>query len=291
MNIDEFESTIIDVNGVRLHAKVGGRGTPLLLLHGWPQTWYAWHLMMPALAEQFTLVALDLRGSGQSDAPETGYDTGTLAHDALSVMRSLGHERFAVAGHDVGMGVAYALAADHPARVTHLIVAEALLPGTFPSPPFFQPNAANERLWHFSFNRIEALNEELVTGRENVFFSHMFTTKAATPDAIPQDTIDQYIAPIAADREHLRASFNYYRAIDESTEQNTRRRAEILRMPVLAVGGSLSVGAGVAATMRALADNVSESVLNGIGHYLPDEAPEQFTSVISDFILAQPVRA
>ena len=96
----------------------GGDGPPLLLMHGWPQTWYAWRLMMPTLARHFQVIAPDQRGTGLSGKPEGGYDTGTLAGDLVALMDALGHRRFAVAGHDTGMWIGYALAADHPARST-----------------------------------------------------------------------------------------------------------------------------------------------------------------------------
>ena len=120
-------------------------------MHGWPQTWYAWRLVMPALARDFFVVAPDQRGTGLSGKPEDGYDTGTLAGDLVALMDALGHRRFAVAGHDTGMWIGYALAADHPGRLDRLAVAEAAMPGVSPSPPLFGGTQANDRLWHFAF--------------------------------------------------------------------------------------------------------------------------------------------
>jgi pimeloyl-ACP methyl ester carboxylesterase len=128
---DTFSSRYISVNGVRLHAVVGGKGPAVLLIHGWPGSWYYWRLVMPVLARHFEVIAIDQRGIGLSDKPEQGYDTGTLANDVVGLMDALGHDQFAVIGVDTGMLIAYALAADHPDRVTRLAVGEAPLPGHY----------------------------------------------------------------------------------------------------------------------------------------------------------------
>ena len=129
---DTFTSRYVDTGEVRLHAVIGGDGPPLLLVHGWPQTWYAWRMLMPALARGFFVVAVDQRGIGLSDKPQDGYDTATLAADLVALMDALGHRRFALYGTDVGMPIAYALAADHRDRLDRLGVSEAPLPGYLP---------------------------------------------------------------------------------------------------------------------------------------------------------------
>src|SRR5690242_10787792 len=123
---ETFTSHLVDVGGLRLHAVIGGDGPPLLLIHGWPETWYAWRMVMPRLAEGFEVIAVDQRGIGLSDKPHDGYDIGTLASDLVALMDALGHETFAVYGTDTGMPIAHALAADHPDRVERLVVSEAL---------------------------------------------------------------------------------------------------------------------------------------------------------------------
>ncbi|WP_220040445.1 alpha/beta fold hydrolase [Nonomuraea aridisoli] len=152
---------------------------PLLLLAGRPQTWYARRLLMPALAQDFQVVAVDPRGVGLSDKPRDGYDTGTLARDLVALMDALGHRRFAMVGHDVGMWTGYALAADHPDRLDRLAVAEAAIPGLSPAPPLLGGREANDRLWHFAVNRLTDVDEQLVSGREHLYFGHQFATKAA----------------------------------------------------------------------------------------------------------------
>ncbi|MDI5905015.1 MULTISPECIES: alpha/beta hydrolase [Streptomyces] len=284
--LDVFTSRLVEVNGLRLHAVTGGEGPALLLIGGWPQTWYAWREVMPALARGHTVVAVDSRGAGLSDKPDDGYDAGTLAADLVALMAALGHDRFDVVGHDIGTWTGYAVAADHPERVGRLAIIEAVIPGLTPSPPFFGPAAANLRLWQFGFNRLTDLNEELVRGREQLFFGWQFATKAATPTAIPAYAVDAYVDAITADPRALRASFAYYRALDETMAQNEQRSKTRLTLPVLAVGGALWSGANAAQTMRLAADDVTGVVLDDCGHYPAEEQPTRFVEILEDFLVA-----
>ena len=192
-----FTSRFVDTGDLRLHAVTGGDGPPLLLVHGWPQFWYAWRMLMPALARDFSVVAVDQRGIGLSDKPQDGYDTGTLASDLVKLMDALGHQRFALYGTDTGMPIAYALAADHPDRVDRLVVSEAPLPGISPSPPLLLPPVLNARLWHLAFNQLPVINEQLVTGREDIFFGAEFDASAGT-SKLPADVVKYYIDTLAA---------------------------------------------------------------------------------------------
>ena len=284
--LDVFTSRLVEVNGLRLHAVTGGDGPALLLIGGWPQTWYAWREVMPALARRHTVVAVDSRGAGLSDKPDDGYDAGTLSADLVALMAALGHDRFDVVGHDIGTWTGYALAADHPERVGRLAILEAVIPGLTPSPPFFGPAAVNLKLWQFGFNRLTDLNEELVRGRERLFFGYQFATKAATPDAIPSYAVDVYVDAITADPRALRASFAYYRALDETIAQNEQRSKTRLTLPVLALGGALWSGANAAQTMRLAADDVTGVVLDDCGHYPAEEQPARFVEILEDFLVA-----
>jgi pimeloyl-ACP methyl ester carboxylesterase len=148
---DTFTSRYIDAGGLRQHVVIGGEGRPLLLLvHGWPENWYAWRLVMPALARDFEVIAPDQRGIGLTDKPHDGYDPATLANDLVALMDALGHQRVAVVGTDTGLPIGCALAADHPDRVERVALAEVPgPPGAVPSPPFFAPEPLNNRLWQF----------------------------------------------------------------------------------------------------------------------------------------------
>jgi pimeloyl-ACP methyl ester carboxylesterase len=277
-----FTSRCVDTGQVRLHAVVGGDGPPLLLVHGWPQTWYYWRLVMPVLARDFSVIAVDQRGIGLSDKPEDGYDAGTLAGDLVALMDALGHQRFALVGVDTGMLISYALAADHPDRVERLVVGEAPLPGVSPPSPLILPPQAVDRLWHIPFNQLTRTNERLVTGREDVFFGAELDASAGTKK-LPDYAVRYYV-DMLSDPDALHGSFQLYRAFATTAAQNERRKTRRLAMPVLAIGGAESSGAMVGETMRLTADDVQSLVIPGIGHWLAEQAPEEMLAAMSTFL-------
>jgi pimeloyl-ACP methyl ester carboxylesterase len=280
---DTFKSRFVNVNGMHLHVVIGGEGPPLLLVHGWPQTWYQWRLVMPALARDFTIIAVDQRGIGLSDKPQSGYDSGTQAGDLVALMDTLGHKRFAVVGFDTGMGIAYALAADHPDRVDRLVVGEAIITGVTPSPPLLVPGPLNKRLWHIAFNRLDAdVNEALVRGREHIYFGAEYAQSAGT--ALPAGIVKYYVDGIASSADALRGSFGSYRAIDTTIAQNAQRKSKRLTLPVLAIGGGKGIGEGVPNTMRLVADNVQSHIIPESGHWVAEEAPAQLLTALTPFL-------
>jgi pimeloyl-ACP methyl ester carboxylesterase len=281
---DTFTSRYIDTGGLRMHAVIGGDGPPLLLVHGWPQTWYAWRLVMPTLAREFQVIAVDQRGIGLTDIPADGYDTATLAGDLVALMDALGHRRFAVYGTDTGMPIAYALAADHPDRLERLVVSEAPLPGSSPAPPLFLPPLLNARLWHLMFNQLPAeVNERLVRGREDIFFGLEFDAAAGT-SKLPKDAVKYYIDLFTARRHALRGSFELYRAFPTTIAQNQQRMTRRLTLPVLAIGAEHSTGEGPADTMKLAADDVQGVVLAGAGHWVAEQAPEELLAALTAFL-------
>ena len=284
---DTFTSRYVDTGELRLHAVVGGDGPPVLLVHGWPQTWYAWRMVMPTLARDFRVVAVDQRGIGLSDKPEEGYDTATLAGDVVALMEALGHQRFAMYGTDTGMPIAYALAVDHPDRLERLVVSEAPLPGISPSPPLFLPPLLNARLWHLMFNQLPAeVNEALVRGREAIFFGAELDASAG-PNKLPADAVSYYIDLLAADPDALRGSFGFYRAVGTTIAQNEQRKTRRLTMPVLALGGEQSGGEGPGSTMKLVADDVQTVVLPGAGHWVAEQAPEELLAALTTFLASR----
>lgn len=283
---DRFRSDLHILDGIGLHAVTGGFGAPVLLVGGWPQFWWEWRKIMSPLAAHHRVVAVDPRGVGRSDKPETGYDTATVAAELLALMDLLGHERFDLVGHDVGMWIAYALAADAPDRVRRLTLLEANLPGISPTPSVLPETLHDvEATWHFMFNRLASLNERLVEGREDVYFRNQFAVKGATPTAMGAETVDVYLAALRRPGA-LHASFQYYREIAATTAQNRRRARVPLPMPVLAVGGQTSRGAGVAADVRRVATDVTELSLPGVGHYVAEEAPDELLRALTGFLTA-----
>lgn len=198
-------------------------------------------------------------------------------------MDALGYPRFALAGLDVGMWTAYALAADYPAKVARLAVGEAVIPGILPSPPLFASDAVIKRLWHFAFNRLDEVNEQLVAGREDIFFGHQFALKAARPDDLPPEVVAVYVKSLQANPAALTASFNYYRALDTTIAQNEERKKYPLTMPVLAIGGAQGVGKTAEPTMQAVASHVEGLVIPDCGHFVPEEAPQPLTAALPAF--------
>ena len=279
-----FTDRSIDVGkGVRLHAVVGGRGRPLLLIHGWPGSWYYWRQVMPALAEHFEVIAVDQRGIGLSDKPEDGYDTRTLADDMIGLMNALGHQQFAVVGVDTGMLIGYALAADHSDRVARVALGEAPLPGITPPSPLVLPDPLVDRLWHIPFNQLKVTNEKLVRGREAIFFGAEFAASAG-PRKLPPQVVKYYVDGLASSPQALHTSFQMYRAFAATTAQNKERQTHRLAMPVLAMGGELSVGARAAETMKLTADDVQTLVIPNTGHWLAEEAPGELVAALIAFL-------
>jgi pimeloyl-ACP methyl ester carboxylesterase len=285
-----FKSRFVNANGIRQHVVVGGDGPPLLLVHGWPENWYAWRHVMPQLAEDYTVIAVDQRGIGRTEGTEEGYDAGTLADDMAALMTALGHERFAVVGHDTGAVVSYALAADHRDRVERLAFAE--IPGppgvgsldAPPAPPMFVPEQVNNKLWHIPFNRVDDdLILDMVSSNADAYYRYEYAIqggKATLPDSV----IRYYIKLYTRNRDVLRASFGLYRAWDETLAQNRAvRQATKLTIPVVGIGGEDSWGELVGHGMELTATDVTTAVVPG-GHWVAEQAPVQLLEVLSEFL-------
>jgi pimeloyl-ACP methyl ester carboxylesterase len=257
----------------------------VLLVGGWPQTWYAWRGVMPILARDRHVIVAEARGFGRSDKPLGSYDVGTVAGELVALMDVLGHSRrFDFVGHDVGAWIGFAMAADRGDRVARAVLIDAAIPGVSPPPSVMAPQAVNTRVWHFGFNRLgPELNEALVRGREDEFFGWQFRNKSASPGAMSDSDIAVYVKAYR-DPETLRAGFDYYRAIEIDIAQNAERLKRKLEMPVLLVAGEKGVGQSMLDGLAGIAMHVSGRVLTGIGHYVPDEAPEALAEVLLDYL-------
>jgi pimeloyl-ACP methyl ester carboxylesterase len=278
-----FSSRFIDAGKVRLHAVIGGEGPPLLLVHGWPENWYAWRRVMPALARDFEVITVDQRGIGRSDKPAAGYDTGTLAADLVALMDALGHERFAVVGHDTGHFISYALAADHPDRVERVALLEVPgPPGATPSPPLFLPEPINNKVWHIPLNRVDKVPEQLIRRREDIYFGYEFAIQAGKK--LPEDVVNYYVR-LVSNPDALRGSLGFYRAWDATVAQNAQRGSRPLTMPVLAIGGEASWGEAVGNAMKLLADDVQSVVIPGTGHWVAEESPKKMLAALTPFLV------
>ncbi|TWB45453.1 alpha/beta fold hydrolase [Nitrospirillum pindoramense] len=287
-----FRHGLVTANGVRLHYVEGGpdrQGPPVLLIPGWPQSWYAWRHVMPLLADAGRrVIAVDPRGFGESDRPAGGYDLGTAAADMHGLAAALGlltEGPLDVVGHDVGTWIGHAYAADWPGDVRRLALVDAALPGiTSPPPPGIPSDEANARTWHFAFNRLDDLPELLIQGRERAYLSHLFNAKAQRRWAIGPADLDEYVRVLSLPGA-LRATFAYYREVfrPEELARAKARAGKGLALPILAVGARTGVGTMLADTLRGHAADVRAQVLD-CGHYVPEEAPDELAALLVDFL-------
>lgn len=272
------------VDGKRLHCVSAGAGRPVLLIPGWPQTWYTWRHVMAALAAHgFQAIAIDPPGIGHSDRPLDGYDTGAVARTLHLAMAALGHAEYDLVGHDIGMWVAYALASDYPGVVGKLALTEAVIPGLAPAPPIFVDPSQNIFLWHFMFNQLSDLPETLTAGKEREYINFIFDKWSYRRDRVAVEVYaDAYATPGA-----LRAGFAYYRAIPETIRQNQARAATPLGMPVLAIGAEHATNDAPLLTMQDNATDLRGAIIPDCGHFVLEENPEAFLAHLLPFLLEQ----
>ena len=270
-----------ELEEVRMHYVTAGDGEPVVLLHGWPQTWYEWLPVMHLMADRYSLIAPDLRGLGATSRPSAGYDKNTIANDVWQLLKhTLGLNKFALVGHDWGGPVAFALAAAHPDTVTHLAVVDVAIPGD---------GGANisqgGRRWHHAFHQTSGLPEALISGREDIYLGWFYENYGATKNAISDTVVAEYLR---AYREPgaLHAGFEYYRNIPTDIANNEAILAKgLLPMPVLALGGAEGWGRGeeVLESCRRVATNVRGGVIANAGHWVPEEQPEVLVAELIDF--------
>lgn len=268
--------------GLRLHYVTAGEGTrTIVLVHGFPQTWWEWrHVIGPLAQAGFRVVAPDYRGAGNSWRPAGGYDKRTVAGD----LHRLLHEHLDVdgplvlVGHDIGLMVVYAYAQAYRDDVSKLVVMDAPLPGT----TVFDALRTDPRVWHFAFHAVRDLPEHLVAGREREYLRFFFDARTTDPSALDLDVFAAaYEQPGA-----MRAGFELYRAFDQDAEDNRAALAANgkLTLPVLAVGGEKSTsGSLVEAMMREVADDVTGIIIPGTAHWIAEEQPQAFVRTLLAF--------
>lgn len=271
-----FRHAFATANGVRLHYVIGGQGEAVVLLHGFPQTWYEWVRIMPQLGQRFTVIVPDLRGGGLSDKPaaQNGYDYKLLAEDIHQLVSQLGYRKVRVVGHDVGMGVAYAYASLYPNEVDKLVVLDAFLPGI---EPFWSQALSDPRVSYFSDFQQPGFENTLV-GKERTFLED-FYKKVSYRQTIPftADELNAFVTAYTG-AENLRGGLEWYRGFPTDVQDNQRFSQTKLTMPVLALGGDESIGPYVVQLFASLAQNVTGGSVNGIvprsGHWLVEDQPE-----------------
>jgi pimeloyl-ACP methyl ester carboxylesterase len=280
---DELDTPIFsrtsEIDGVTLHYLTAGHGAkPLVLLHGYAETSLMWRPIIPLLAEQFTVVAPDLPGIGDSAIPAGGLDMKTAAIRMHSLARSLGFAKARVVGHDIGLMVAYAYAAQFHAEVEKLVVMDAFLPGV----DGWEAVYNNPGIWHFRFNG--PTPEALVQGRERIYFDHFWNDFAADKThSIPEADRRAYAAAYARPG-RMRAGWAYFVSFQQAAKDFAQLSQTKLTMPVLAIGGEKANGEVLARQMKLVASNVTVFILADTGHWVLEERPKETTDALVEFL-------
>jgi pimeloyl-ACP methyl ester carboxylesterase len=271
---------------LRIHYVEAGEGErTIVLLHGFPQTWWAWRRVMPMLARAgYRVIAIDYRGAGNSSRPAGGYDKRTMAGDIRLLLRK--HMKLqgpvALVGHDIGLMVAYAYAEMFSDAVSHLVVMDAPLPGT----AVFDKLRSDPRVWHFAFHGTRDVPEMLVAGRERQYLQLFFNARIFDPSAVSESDLDLYTSAYSAGGA-MRAAFELYRAFDQDSQDNRKalEKNGKLKIPVLAVYGAISnTGRGVEEMMHEVAESVTGLEVSGSGHWIAEENPEAFADGVLQFL-------
>jgi len=279
-----FTVNNVQVDSVGIEYVIGGDGPTLVLLHGYPQSWYEWRHVLPALAEHYTVIAPSLRGAGRSDAPPTGYDKKTMAADIHRLLTLIGHEHdIRVVGHDIGLMVAFAYAAAHPEAVAKLVLSEAFVPDpaiyTFPALSADGPGP-----WHFGFFLLDnGFAEQIIAGNEEVWVDRFIDSIEVVKGAITPSDIAVY-ADYLRQPGHLAATLEWFRTWPADMLDNAPYKTAKLPMPVLAIGADASMGDFVATNAREYAADVASVVIENSGHWIYEEHPEKLTQILLDFL-------
>jgi pimeloyl-ACP methyl ester carboxylesterase len=270
------------VNGTRIHYWIAGSGAPVLLLHGYTQTSHMWLPLIDVLAKTNTLIAPDLRGAGESARPESGYDKKTLAQDAHALVQSLGHPRVTLVGHDIGLMVAYAYAAQFPGEVERIALMDAFLPGV----GNWKDVWLLRDLWHFHFYGEVPL--KLVDGRERIYFEHFWNDFAADRNRSVPEADRKLYAAAYAQPGGMRAGFAYFEAFPQDAVDFEAFSKTKLAIPMLVLTGEKASGEFLIEQGRMVADDVRGVVIRGSGHWLMEEAPDQVIPLLVEFIAGKP---
>jgi pimeloyl-ACP methyl ester carboxylesterase len=272
------------VNGVRLHYVTAGSGDPVFLLHGVPKTSYHWRHVLPLLSDQYTVIAPDLRGLGDSQHAKSGYDMRNMAEDIAQLATALGYESFFLVGEDWGASTAYQVAAQYPNRVRKLVYQEMILPGYGLEDYSFltKENVSSfVWLWHINFYSVPEFPELLISGKEYEYFSYFIKHETHNPAAITSDSLEEYVRCYGSPG-GVRCMCEIYRATLEDADQNHESAKTKLKMPVLAVGSEHFIADDNERQMREVAEDV-QGVILPWGHQLAEECPEDLAAAYLEF--------
>lgn len=276
-SITSMQHAYADLGEVKLHYVRAGQGIPVVLIHGWPQTWYSWTKVIPHLVDAgHEVIAVDMRGAGDSSRPATGYDSDTVASDIHALVRSLGLGKVRLVAHDNGARVAYAYAALFRREVESLVFLESKVLG------IEDPLDVNREYWHFGLHQEADLPEALLEGRERIYLSWFYRHYAFDRRSISETDIDEYVRCYSSPG-GMRAGLAYYRGFALSGAQSRQHAQVKLDIPVLAYGGAACMGEIPLCSMQRVAQDVRGGVVPECGHWIPDEKPEWLADQINAF--------
>jgi len=271
-------SRSVEIDGAKVHYMTAGQGPTLILLHGYAETSLMWRPIIPALAQRFTVIAPDLPGIGDSDIPAKGLDMKSAAIRIHDLAKSLGVQTAEVVGHDIGLMVAYAYAAQFPSEVTKLVLMDAFLPGVEGWEAIYN----NPGIWHFRFNG--PTPEALVQGRERIYFDYFWNDFAADKNhSIPEADRTAYAAAYARPG-RMHAGWAYFVSFQQAAKDFAQLSQTKLTMPVLTIGGDKSLGEALGQQARLVATNVTVVVLKNAGHWVLEERPKETTEALEKFL-------
>lgn len=275
-----IEDRSATANGVQLHYLQAGAGsdTPVLLLHGYTETSHMWRPLMAQLADRRVVIAPDLRGAGGSAKPDGGYDKKTLAQDVHALVASLGHRKVKVVGHDIGLMVAYAYAAQYPDEVESIVLMDAFLPGVGD----WKNVWLLRDLWHFHFHGDTAL--QLVQGRERIYFEHFWNDFAADRTRSLSEADRQFYTAAYAQPGGMKAGFGYFKAFEQDAADFAGFARTPLQQPMLVLTGEKASGTFLIEQARLVDTQVEGVVVKGSGHWLMEEAPGQTIPRLVEFL-------
>jgi pimeloyl-ACP methyl ester carboxylesterase len=273
-----IEDRFANINGVRLHYLIAGKGDPVILLHGYAENSHMWRPLIVELAKTRMVIAPDLRGFGQSSKPKSGYDKKTMAQDVHALATSLGFRRASIVGHDIGLMVAYAYAAQFPTEVDRIVLMDAFLPGVGD----WKSVWLLRDLWHFHFYGETPL--KLVAGRERIYFEHFWNDFAADPKHSVPEADRRFYAAAYAQPGAMRAGFEVFRAFEQDAKDFAQFAQTKLTTPMLVLAGEKASGNFLIEQGRLVDTNVQGVVVKGSGHWLMEEAPRQVIPQLVAFI-------
>lgn len=273
-----IESKFATVDGIRIHYLTAGHGPAVILLHGYTQTSRMWRPLIPRLTDKFTVIAPDLPGIGESEIPKDGLDMKTAAIHMHALAKSFGIIKARVVGHDIGLMVAYAYAAQFPAEVEKLVVMDAFLPGV----TGWELAYDNPDFWHFRFHG--PTPEALVQGREKIYFAYFWNDLAADKDhSLSEPDRASYVAAYSRPG-RMRAGWAYFASWPDTAKDFAQMAQNQLRMPVLSIAGEKASAAILGPQMKRVATDVKVIDLPGTGHWLMEERPKETMDALVAFL-------